>query len=431
MIEHRCVHRFPIRHGVPYTPDQCFHCWSALNGARHAVVANVGPAERGHTRGQQPGGPRDERVGVSGIPDRDSPRSVRVGVGGTRPLPCVHEGPILHPCPAGHDHLHVRECREDYGRTTRQRCGTCADYQPAPEPIHFHLSAHGIGDAVVGLYAACGLADTGRHVVFHCRQSHWLAGVSHPGVTVQPWAGTDHGHDANADYGGQLRAGSSGTCSSRGQWYADRIAHGAGVPQFTPSRPQTVARPDPVLARGYVLVAPFAAWGSRNWPHFPELVRRMSGRRVVVIGSRKQYERLTTTFGGMPSTVSWHWGMPPEWVLSAVTNADHVYGNDSGIPHLAGLHGVPTTAVVSHLTGSFLFGESPSVRAVSPDQSVWPCSPCGWQRGRGYTRSCDAECKALTSIDAGRVPLPVLPQHELNRTLHVREQSLIGAGECW
>lgn len=358
-----------------------------------------------------------------------NPDDIRPPVVSRTPLPCVHEGPILHPCPAGHDHLHVRECREEYGRTTRQRCRTCADCQPIPEPIHFHLSAHGIGDAVVGLYAACGLADTGRHVVFHCRQSHWLAGVSHPGVTVQPWAGTDHGHDANADYGGQLRAGSSGTCSSRGQWYADRIAHGAGVPQFAPSRPQAVARPAPVLTPGYVLVAPFAAWGSRNWPHFPELVRRMSGRRVVVIGSRKQYERLTTTFGGMPSTVSWHWGMPPEWVLSAVANADHVYGNDSGIPHLAGLHGVATTAVVSHLTGDFLFRESPSVRAVSPDRALWPCSPCGWQRGRGYTRSCDAECKALTSIDAGRVPLPVLPQHELNRRLHVREQSLVGAGE--
>lgn len=347
------------------------------------------------------------------------------------PLPCVHEGQILHPCPAGHDHLHVRECREEHGRTTRQRCGSCADYHPIPEPVQFHLSAHGIGDAVVGLYAACGLADTGRHVVFHCRQSHWLAGVSHPGVTVQPWAGVDHGHDANADYGGQLRAGASNTCRSRGQWYADRLARGAGVPAFAPSRPQTVTRPAHVLTPGYVLVAPFAAWGSRNWPHFPALTKRLaaSGRRVVVIGSRKQYDRLTAAFGGMPPSVSWHWGMPPDWVLSAVANADHVYGNDSGIPHLAGLHSVPTTAVVSHLTGEFLFAESPSVTGVEPDREKWGCSPCGWQRSRGYTKACDAECKALTSIDAGRVSLPVLPQHKFNGRLDVRQESLVGVGQ--
>lgn len=346
------------------------------------------------------------------------------------PLPCVHEGPILHPCPAGHDHLHVRECREEYGRTTRQRCGECPDYRPVPEPVHFHLSAHGIGDAVVGLYAACGLADTGRQVVFHCRQPHWLAGVSHPGVTVQPWA-ADHGHDANADYGGQLRAGAAGTCPSRGQWYADNIARGAGVPAFAPSRPEHVARPAPVLPAGYVLAAPFAAWGSRDWPHFPALVRRLaaSGRRVVLIGSRTQHDRLKGDFGRMPARVSWHWGMPPGWVLSAVANAEHVYGNDSGVTHLAGLHGVPTTAVVSHLPGAFLFRESPSVKWVEPDRERWGCSPCGWQRGRGYKRECDRVCGALADIDPARVPLPVLAKDELNGTLDVRQKGLVGVGE--
>jgi hypothetical protein len=321
-----------------------------------------------------------------------------------RPLPCVHEGPILHPCPAGHDHLHVRECREEYGRTTRERCRSCEDYSSGRREVHFHLSAHGIGDAVVGVYAACGLADAGYAAVFHCRQSHWLAGVSHPGVTIRPHR-ADAGADGNRDYQGQLRAGASGACDSRARWYADRIADQSDLPRFHPARPASVARPDPVLPAGYTLVAPFANLASRDYPHWAAAVRRMPGR-VVVIGTAADGRRLGTLFGDQSPAVSWHWGQTHGWVMAAVANADRVYGNDSGVVHLAGLCGVPATAVVAHLPGPFLFREAPSVTAVSP--GGWECAPCGWQRSRGYHRGCDRGCAALASLDPGRVPLPVL-----------------------
>lgn len=410
----------------------CARCWLWHNGQwvtqksghGHAVVANLGSGERGESRRQQPGRPRDERVGSGGVSRGGGGGDVRAGVGVSRPLPCVHEGEILHPCPAGHDHLHVRECREEHGRTTRERCRTCEDYAEPNNTVHFHLSAHGIGDAVVGLYAACGLADAGYSAVFHCRQSHWLAGVSHPGVAVLPHRG-DHGADGNLDYQGQLRAGARGE-GTRAGWYCDRVADLSGIPRFSPSRPAVVATPAPVLPTGYTLVAPFSNWKTRDYPHWAGVVGRVRGR-VVIIGTRKDAEKFPALFGSLSSSVSWHWGQPPAWVLAAVANADHVYGNDSGVVHLAGLHGVPATAVTAHLPGPFLFAEAPTVRSVSPEG--WRCSPCGWQRARGYHRGCDTRCAAMASVGPGRIPLPVLPQHELNRALHVGEQRLVGAGE--
>lgn len=263
-----------------------------------------------------------------------------------------------------------------------------------PEPIHFHLSAHGIGDAVVGLYAACGLADTGREVVFHCRRWEWLAGVSHPGVTVEPWR-ADIGINANGDYRSQERSAMSDTCRTRGQWYCDHISRAAGISTFSPSRPDVVMRPEPVIQPGYTLIAPYThADRSREWADhgWRDLLTRLNPRRVVAVGENMRRPRLRTTFAGHEVYLS----KPTAFVLSLVANADFVYGVDSGVSHLAGLYGVPGAVVMIGFPFRFVFGEAPSLTGRGPNDCL---------------------------------PLPVLPQHELNRTLHVREQSLVGAGE--
>lgn len=262
------------------------------------------------------------------------------------------------------------------------------------QPIHFHLSAHGIGDAVVGLYAACGLADTGREVVFHCRRWEWLAGVSHPGVTVEPWR-ADIGIDANGEYRSQERSAIGGTCRTRGQWYCDHISRASGIPSFTPSRPECVVRPEPVTQPGYVLIAPYThADRSREWSDqgWRDLVGRLAPRRVVAVGENLRRPRLRTTFAGCEV----HVGKSPAFVLSLVANAGFVYGVDSGVSHLAGLYGVPGVVVMVGFPFGFVFGEAASLEGRGP---------------------------------ADRIPLPVLSQHELNSRLHVREQSLVGVGE--
>lgn len=289
--------------------------------------------------------------------------------------------------------------------------------------IHFHLTAHGIGDAVCGLYAACGAADAGHPVTFHCRRPEFLAVVSHPGVTVKAWE-ADVGIDANADYWGQLEAGAAGTCPSRAQWYCDKIATSLGIPPFAPKRPQSVDRPPPVIPPGYVLIAPYSHRdGGRDWHGWPEVAAKLAPKRVVVVGENSKRPKLRRLFRGCEV----YWDRSAAWLVSAVANADHVYGNDSGVVHLAGLHSVPATAVVAHLPGEFLFAEAPTVRAVSPKN--WPCAPCGWQGHRGWRRECATACAAMASVGVGRVALPVLLQHELDTTLGVRQERLVGAGE--
>jgi heptosyltransferase-1 len=228
--------------------------------------------------------------------------------------------------------------------------------------IHIHLSAHGIGDAVTGLYAACGLADAGREVVYHCRKSEWFPGVSHPGVTVLPFRG-ETGIDAAADYDGQTRAAAAGTCASRAQWYCDNIAKSSDLPPFAPARPRAVKRPPPVIPPGYALIAPYAHNDKpRDWPEdrWREFAERLGGR-VVVIGENHKRPRLRALFG---RSCEVHWDKSPAWVTSAVANADHSYGNDSGMSHLAGLYGVPGTVVMTAFPFRFVFGEAPSLAGV-------------------------------------------------------------------
>lgn len=261
-----------------------------------------------------------------------------------------------------------------------------------PSRLHFHLSAHGIGDAVVGLYAACGLADAGREVVFHCRRSDWLAGLSHPGVAVEPWR-ADAGVDANADYAGQLRAAHLGSCQTRAQWYCDNISRTADIPAFAPKRPRFVDRPPPVIPPGYTLIAPYThADRTREWPDhkWRELLGRLHPRRVVAVGENLRRPRLRATFARCEVFV----GKPAGVVSSLVANADFVYGVDSGLSHLAGLYGVPGAVVMVGLPFRFVFGEADSLRGFGPGDT-----------------------------------LPVLPQHELDATLRVREQRLVGVGE--
>lgn len=297
--------------------------------------------------------------------------------------------------------------------------------------IRFHLNGH-IGDAVVGVYVACGLADAGYMAVLSCRRAAWLVGCVHPGVAVIYSRDNAEGDpDANSDYRGQCVAGSRRE-GSRVKWYCDRIAAAAAIPRFSPSRPETVIVPRPVLGTGYVLLCPLSSNSAREWPitRWRELAARLlvDGWRVCSTGDENEAKRLEKLFDGMP--VESYAGNPTAWALSAVANATLVVSNDSGMAHLAGLYAVPALAVMSHLTADFVFGEvAPTVRGVHPDASDWACSPCGWQHDRGYSKWRCERCPALASIDARVVPLPVLAKHELNTGLGIRSSSLIGPGE--
>ncbi len=361
-------HGNPVRPSEPFTEDQCWVCWT-----QHRTPTPTRPSS-------------------------------------ARTLPCTHEGAVLEFCtscsPEAGELRHVRDC-DKWERATRRHvsdavrsCSNCADYDPG-KAAEFHLSAGGIGDAVCGLYTACGLADAGYETTYYTRHREWLAGAEHPNLKLAEFA--ESGVDGNRYYEDQLRSAALRMCQSRTQWYADNIARDLGLPKFAPSRPKIVAKPPPVCGPGYVVLSPFSSHDAREWPvdRWTELAVRLvdSGKRVIACGGPGDERRLRDAFGRAP--VELRWGMAPAWMLSAIGHADSFFGNDSGMTHIAGLLGTPARVLMTHLPASFVFADAPSIGGVSP--AGWTCLGCGWQRDRGFRDECSNSCSALLSIGADAV----------------------------
>ena len=255
-------------------------------------------------------------------------------------------------------------------------------------------SAMGIGDSTCALYAACGLADALGEVTYHVRHFDWLTDFSHPNLTLVRHQDNMHmGSDMNWDYDKQLQ-----TASSRKQWYTDNVLRSWNIQaHVTPVAPKFITKPAPVITdkKNYVLISPFADYSSRTYQnvHWARVVDLLYDRGIEVVVIGLDQERLRSAFGKTPAP--YFWGQSTAWVRSAIANAACVIGNDSGIPHIAGLYNVPTVAVMAHLAPSMVFSHT-NVVAITPPA---PCSPCSWQGSRGWRQSCDElGCSALQSI---------------------------------
>jgi hypothetical protein len=110
---------------------------------------------------------------------------------------------------------------------------------PAATPLVFNLGSTGLGDAICGLYAACGLADsTGRKVIYYAHSANWINRASHPNVEIRPRIAGDMGTNPckdMKDYGEQING-----AETRVKFYCDRLAAQLGVPPFEGKRPQFV-----------------------------------------------------------------------------------------------------------------------------------------------------------------------------------------------
>lgn len=259
--------------------------------------------------------------------------------------------------------------------------------------IRFRLHKNGIGDAVCGLYTACGFSMAGHDVEFHTKFHQWLSVAKCNRLAIVDDDGT--ASELDFDYDGEL-AGTRGSGVSRVQWYASRISESFGIEYAEPVRPK-ISNTDPVIDPGYVLICPFSAYANRVWPlaHWRRLAIDLvaMGRRVIIAGTLKEHELMRQWFSGIGAR--YYWGQDVGWMLSAISNADCVIGNDSGMAHVAGMVGAPTVAIISQITGSVLYGCAPSVSFVSPDYS---CAGCHFQKQHGYESLCDTACAAIMTI---------------------------------
>lgn len=272
--------------------------------------------------------------------------------------------------------------------------------------LHLYLSATGIGDAICGLYAACGAADARRvpnpeaTVCLHTEHTGWLKRVRHPGLEVcfnVPVDPEEDWIDVSRDYAEQLRC-----ATSRKQWYADNIE-----PGLTPRPPafvDTAIYGERPVEAPYVILAPFSHWASRHWPnsHWNYLAALLhdAGYYCLILDGPGDGSRLNEAFAGIhPDWGRWQWGNSPEWVGNAILSAEAVIGIDSGMTHYAALLGAPTVTVMAHLPPELVFSHT-QVRALSPQTA---CTFCRWQPERGFRSVCDAMCSAMATIAPERV----------------------------
>jgi hypothetical protein len=281
-----------------------------------------------------------------------------------------------------------------------------AEARPSRQ-LTFHVAQHayGIGDVVTGVYACMGAVRAGHHVVYHTHLAKWLSRVNQPGLTITDETPPEGTPDLSSDYLEQVRYASQKTA-----WYAQFLSlkknRGTSVVDipFEPARPKIDRKieMDRLDFARYVLVAPFAAWANRDWlsGHWRRLAFLLdqAGYTMVAIGTKSEEERIISTFDR--SKAFWAIDHPPEWITDAMLGSAAVLGLDSGMVHVAGLLGVPTICIHSHLPPEFLFSHAPSVHSVTPQTA---CAFCRWQLDRLYTDACNEMCSALCSIGPERV----------------------------
>lgn len=282
----------------------------------------------------------------------------------------------------------------------KTRIGTCKKCRPGPPPIEIHNTNSGIGDAICGVYAAAGLARTGRDVVFYTPHAGWLKRVSAPRMRIVE-SRTPRGHDMGENYDQQLK-----TQPCRKQFYCDNIARLAGVEPFKPAKPRVNRKAVHVWEppRGeYVVLAPFTAWASRQWPteRWRELAKLAvaDGYNVAAIGASDHEPALKNTFAGVKGAY-WFYGMGGDYIDNLMLKAEAVAGNDSGMAHLGGLLGVRTVAVHTHMSHKQLFSLT---NVISAQAGGYDCLGCNWQPSRGFRAECRRACPALRDTTAETV----------------------------
>ncbi len=129
------------------------------------------------------------------------------------------------------------------------------------------------------------------------------------------------------------------------------------------------------IAPGFVAVAPGSIWGTKRWPYYADLVKRL-GRSCVVIGSAADCDLADSIVTAAPTrTVSAAGALGLRAAASLISRAAVLVTNDSAPLHLATAVGTPVVAVFGPTVPAFGFGpRGAGDLTLGVDQL--PCRPC-------------------------------------------------------
>jgi lipopolysaccharide heptosyltransferase II len=127
----------------------------------------------------------------------------------------------------------------------------------------------------------------------------------------------------------------------------------------------------------FVALAPGSAWGTKRWPFFPDLARRLvEDFRIAIIGSKADSELAAQIMDGLPpERVINGIGLPLLASAELIGRARTIVTNDSAPQHLASAMGTPTLTIFGPTVPEFGFGPIADRHAVAGHESL-SCRPC-------------------------------------------------------
>lgn len=137
-------------------------------------------------------------------------------------------------------------------------------------------------------------------------------------------------------------------------------------------------RRDSVDGEPFVALAPGSAWGTKRWPFYVRLARKLSDDfRIAVIGSNADKQiaeeiRSELPPGCMIDAVG---VLPLLASAELIGRAQAIVTNDSAPQHLASAMGTPTLTIFGPTVPEFGFGPLAERHAVAGIEGL-PCRPC-------------------------------------------------------
>jgi heptosyltransferase-2 len=128
----------------------------------------------------------------------------------------------------------------------------------------------------------------------------------------------------------------------------------------------------------FVALAPGSAWGTKRWPYYVELSKRLAEDfRIAIIGSNADAGIAAEIANGLPaeSTINGTGSLSLLASAELIGRAQAIVTNDSAPQHLASAMGTPTLSIFGPTVPEFGFGPL-AERQIVAGQDGLPCRPC-------------------------------------------------------
>lgn len=278
--------------------------------------------------------------------------------------------------------------------------------------IHISQKAHGLGDAIVGLYTIASLLNKypNKTINYYNRFTNW----------IHWWSGRANfkslseeskieSIDLWSEYDKELIHS-----ENRKLWYCQRVEENL-LPYFPTLDEKKFFRDigKRIHEKDYIIIVPFATtttrtWSIHNWHHLSKIIKDKLNLDIILLdspgdGKRHQFFDCLR-----------YWGQPPNIVMNLLYYSKCVISNDSGLAHLGGLLKKPVIGISSQFKPEKLFSHG----LYYPVYKETICSGCQFQEDKGFIPSCNIGCWTLSSI----TPYDVLDEVEKVINLEIPTQ---------